>query len=94
MQAHNDIVVYDDAEQHELMDAKHEDLHHQNDSNEDEHKKHHHHCSVVNLSLEFIPAWFDFEVLPVVGVVQKPPVSYQQTFLSNYLVDIFQPPRV
>ena len=39
LQAHNDVVIYEDVESHTDIDSVHEDIHHKNDSHDEKEKK-------------------------------------------------------
>lgn len=92
LQAHNDIVVYENVENHYDIDQNHEDIHHKNDSHNEKETEHHHHCTVVSLSLEFIPTIYNFEFLPL--IIAKEEINfYQYIRYNSFLATIFQPPK-
>lgn len=93
VQAHSDIVVYDNVESHVDIDELHEEIHHQNDTHDEKEKDHHHHCTVITLTLEFVSEMvYDFQFISFVEIREK--INYyQNTYCNSYLKEIFQPPR-
>ncbi len=92
MQAHSDVVVYDNVENHSDIDELHEDIHHENDSSEEKDRDHHHHCTVISLSLEFLQVTYNFDLLSFVES-KKEINFYQNKYCNSYLKAIFQPPK-
>ncbi|CAL2083995.1 conserved protein of unknown function [Tenacibaculum sp. 190524A02b] len=92
MQAHYDVVVYEDVEHHFDVDEAHEDIHHQNDSHEEKSKEHHHHCTVITFSSDFIATVYNFQLIPLIEVREEINF-YQNKYSNSFLNEIFQPPK-
>lgn len=93
MQAHTDVVVYENVLTHLDTENTHKTELHKNDSDDDKNTDHHHHCTVVNFSLTFIPTEILYNFRTI--TTQNREMSfYQNSYYSSYLSGIFQPPRV
>lgn len=92
MQAHADVVIYEDVLEHLDEDDLHEEEHHQNDSEEEQNTEHHHHCTVLNISLIFIPTEFYFDFL-LISTKNGEINFYQNLYYSSYVDGVFQPPK-
>ena len=90
--AHNDVVVYEDVLEHLDVDEEHEQQHHKNDTDEEKETEHHHHCTIISLSLEFIPIENNFEIIAF-EEIQKQNSYYQIPQYTSYLSGVFQPPK-
>ena len=92
MQAHSDVVVYEDVLEHLDEDNLHDKEHHENDSEEEQNTEHHHHCTVINISLTFLPTQVDISFLPI--FTKKITINFHQNpYYSSYLSGVFQPPK-
>ena len=92
VQTHSDVVVYEDVLEHLDEDTLHVQEHHQNDSEEEQNTEHHHHCSVLNITLTFLPTQIDINFIPV--YTKKAAINfYQNSYYLSYLDGVFQPPK-
>jgi len=95
VQAHTDAVVFvDETEAHfDALNEEHQHEHHQNDTEEEKNKEHHHHCTMVNLTAEFVPVEYFFEIIPFFEI-RETIGFYQIPYNFSFLNGVFQPPRV
>ena len=93
MQAHTDVVVFnDEIENHIDVEKSHEKEHHKNDSEEEKNTEHHHHCNTINLENIYILNDFIvcFNDLPI----YKELILYNENLnYFSYLKGVFQPPK-
>ncbi len=93
MQAHTDIVVFNEVTEHNSdFESNHEEEHHQNDSDQEKNKEHHHHCNSISLVNIFLPVENQV-VFSEFSENNKIVTFYKNADYSSYLETIFQPPR-
>jgi len=97
VQAHADAVIFGDtldSHTEEVLDKIHQEEEHQNDSEEEENSEHHHHCTSLGFSSALISPLVSYVSMIEHTQEKKPIHFYQNTFVSQYLNEILQPPRV
>jgi len=97
MQAHIDVVAYDDVDTHEHyheneLDHVHQQEHHNHDSENDKKSDHHHHCVDVNVSFAYIPSVVNFNFITISNTNEIIDF-YTRKHSSKDLESLFQPPR-
>ncbi|KAB1159293.1 hypothetical protein F7018_03000 [Tenacibaculum aiptasiae] len=96
VQAHTDAIIFDEdvTENHiGAMDSAHHDSHHENDTEEERNREHHHHCILLGISNAIITKEFNY--LFVKPLQAKKKILFSKHLkASNYLDELFQPPRV
>ena len=92
IQAHNDIIVYEDVTEHLDVNDAHELAHHQNDTEDDKHSEHHHHCKVITMSSAITATENNFNLISF-SSEEKQLNFYQVPYYTSYLERIFQPPK-
>jgi len=98
MQAHIDVVAYDDVDAHEHyheneLDHVHQQEHHDHDSENDKKSDHHHHCVDVNVSFAYIPSVVNFNFIAISNTNEIVDF-YTKNHSSKDLESLFQPPQV
>ena len=93
MQAHIDVIAYDDVSTHEYFhenELAHE--HHDHDTDDEKQTEHHHHCVDVSVSVAYIPSElnYDFIVIPSNNEIID---FYTRKHTSKDLESLFQPPQ-
>lgn len=91
--AHTDVIVYNNAiENHDTINAEHENKHHENDSEKDKNTEHHHHCNTLSFSNIFLP--LENQIIFSEFYQPKELIGYNKD--SNYytsLEGVFHPPK-
>jgi hypothetical protein len=96
VQAHVDaLILADSTDNHtEVIDTDHQQEHHQNDSEENKNTEHHHHCTSLGFSSALIYPLFSCCNL-MSTTQEKNPIHFdQQSFISNYLDTLIEPPQI
>ncbi len=94
-QAHTDAIVFtNDTENHHdrHLDDSHQDLHHENDTEEERNTEHHHHCISIGISSAIITSEFKYQFIKPFQPKEKI-LFYKNLNASNFLDELFQPPK-
>ncbi|QTE23246.1 hypothetical protein [Polaribacter cellanae] len=92
MQAHTDVVVFNEVPEHHLdFESDHKEQH-KNDSEQEKNQEHHHHCNSISLINIFLPVENQV-IFSKFSENNKLIIFYKNADYSSYLETIFQPPR-
>jgi hypothetical protein len=94
MQAHTDVVIYNDTVENHLkiVNNLHNNDQHKNDSDDDKDIEHHHHCINIQLYNVFIPSVNQLNIIDYSSVKEN--FTFCQSFhYFSYLSKVFQPPK-
>ncbi len=93
MQAHTDMVVYENTATHSNYDELRHSTQHQNDSEDEKNTEHHHHCVIISFPSTFILSDFNFNAIEITQINIE--IFFcQNLYLFTFLDNFFQPPQV